>query len=1207
VTVQPAVFEFHISRAARDLYQFDQSLYSLSGNVIFSNFHAVRVFAQKMNARRDLIHYPERAVRAGELNAMGLIDEILHFVVGQYRQQVNPAVTREALDWLYQEIGREQVDYTLRRFADTFPPLAVYRRETGLDEYLAGESRLPTGEVVPNRQLVLEELMMLWLANVNPASSPYLELFDDDELANTAYPKIIESLRDFFLTQPTFGPENLDLVGMLRSPAVAVPHSLSGQLEWIREHWGVLLGSFLYRLLSSLDLIKEENKVIFGFGGQATSRVYDFSGLESEPERFSPDKDWMPRLVLMAKNTYVWLDQLSKKYGRTLNRLDQIPEEELERLSRWGFTGLWLIGLWERSPASKQIKQLRGNPDAVASAYSLFSYDIAADLGGEEAYQVLRDRAWKYGIRLASDMVPNHMGIDSLWVIEHPDWFISLNYSPFPSYTFNGPNLSWDDRVGIYLEDHYYDSTDAAVVFKRVDHWSGDTRYIYHGNDGTSMPWNDTAQLNYLDPQVREAVIQTILHVARKFPIIRFDAAMTLAKKHYQRLWYPEPGSGGDIPSRAEHGLTREQFDAAFPVEFWREVVDRVAQEVPDTLLLAEAFWLMEGYFVRTLGMHRVYNSAFMNMMRDEKNQEYRLVIKNTIEFGPEILKRYVNFMNNPDERTAVDQFGKGDKYFGIAAVMATMPGLPMFGHGQIEGFTEKYGMEFRRAYWDETPDPYLIERHEREIFPLLRRRYLFAEVTDFRLYDFFSVEGFVNEDVFAYSNRRGDERALVLYHNKYATTKGWVRTSTAYPVKTASGDRVLAQYSLAESLNLPNEDNTYTIFRDSITGLEYIRNCKSLHENGLYAELDAYKYHVFLDFREVVDNEWRQYGQLNEYLNGRGVPSIEEALKEIFLQPVHTPFRELVNPGWFRWIIDHRVQPGRLEGEPVRALDEKPSGDGASDGASDQKKGDLAAVLDEAEAKALRLLREIDQLAQGSGKIEPIAKEIRKDLENLLHLPALGGRLGDDQAGAPDHRAALAYLKAGQDGSGDRLAEGAVEVWGPLLGWLFTHRLGEVLHGDDRTGAVEQSRTWMDEWLLGKILSQTLQEMGLDEAASWKGVLVAKLLTACEDGCTQAGQPEERAFSLLNAWLAEGQIQSFLGVNRYQGVLWFNREAFNELLWWFFITQAVLLPTGQGGAARPALMDCYNLVTALQAAEERSEYQVEKLLEAARPAQKML
>ena len=184
-----------------------------------------------------------------------------------------------------------------------------------------------------------------------------------------------------------------------------------------------------------------------------------------------------------------------------------------------------------------------------------------------------------------------------------------------------------------------------------------------------------------------------ILHVARRSPIIRFDAAMTLTKKHYQRLWFPEPGSGGDIPSRAEHGMTRGELDAAMPVEFWREVVDRVARDAPDTLLLAEAFWLLEGYFVRSLGMHRVYNSAFMNMLRDEKNAEYRQLIKSTLEFDPQILKRYVNFMSNPDERTAVDQFGRDDKYFGVATLMVTLPGLPMFGHGQVEGFAEKYGL----------------------------------------------------------------------------------------------------------------------------------------------------------------------------------------------------------------------------------------------------------------------------------------------------------------------------------------------------------------------------------------------------------------------------------------------------------------------------------------------------------------------------------
>jgi hypothetical protein len=287
------------------------------------------------------------------------------------------------------------------------------------------------------------------------------------------------------------------------------------------------------------------------------------------------------------------------------------------------------------------------------------------------------------------------------------------------------------------------------------------------------MPWNDTAQLNYLNSEVRQAVIETILSVARKFPIIRFDAAMTLAKRHYQRLWFPEPGSGGDIPSRSDFGLSKAAFDQAFPQEFWREVVDRVAAEVPDTLLLAEAFWLMEGYFVRTLGMHRVYNSAFMNMLRDEKNQEYRLVMKNTLEFDPEILKRYVNFMNNPDERTAVDQFGKGDKYFGICMVMATLPGLPMFGHGQIEGFTEKYGMEYRRAYWDEQPDSYLVERHNREIFPCCVV-VTFSPARFFALCDFY-LPSHVNEDVYAYSNQRGDERGL-RFNNRFADTPGWVR-----------------------------------------------------------------------------------------------------------------------------------------------------------------------------------------------------------------------------------------------------------------------------------------------------------------------------------------------------------------------------------------------------------------------------------------------
>ena len=138
---------------------------------------------------------------------------------------------------------------------------------------------------------------------------------------------------------------------------------------------------------------------------------------------------------------------------------------------------------------------------------------------------------------------------------------------------------------------------------------------------------------------------------------------------------------------------------------------------------------MMEGYFVRTLGMHRVYNCAFMHMLRDEDNAKYRQVMKNTLEFDPQVLKRFVNFMNNPDEKTAVEQFGNGDKYFGVCTLMATLPGLPMFGHGQIEGYHEKYGMEYRRANWDEAIDEGLVARPRMAHLPAHPPPALFAEV----------------------------------------------------------------------------------------------------------------------------------------------------------------------------------------------------------------------------------------------------------------------------------------------------------------------------------------------------------------------------------------------------------------------------------------------------------------------------------------------
>ena len=151
------------------------------------------------------------------------------------------------------------------------------------------------------------------------------------------------------------------------------------------------------------------------------------------------------------------------------------------------------------------LKRTCGNPEAVASAYSLSGYRVANELGGEEALANLRHRAAKAGIRLAADMVPNHTGIDSDLVIERPEWFIGQEHSPFPSYEFDGPDLSPRSDIGLYPDNHYYNRPDAAVVFQRIDRSTGKERCIYHVNVGTPIPGNDNAQRAHADRPRRES------------------------------------------------------------------------------------------------------------------------------------------------------------------------------------------------------------------------------------------------------------------------------------------------------------------------------------------------------------------------------------------------------------------------------------------------------------------------------------------------------------------------------------------------------------------------------------------------------------------------------------------------------------------------------------------------------------------------------
>ena len=1141
--------EFHISRQARERYGVSELLFGYDGNVVFANLAAARELARGINEVRGTASDPQRVVHAGALFAMGLIDELSHMLVEQFRREVDPAVTSAALAWFRQAVGESPFEDLLRQFSDRFPNVAVFRREETVDQWLAGAT-----SGLPHREAAFEELMLLWLANRNPAFQPFAELFADAELREaTAYGEVTGELPAYFETRPPMRGTAETLLDALRAPMLASPESLTGQLAYIREHWSEFVGEELRRVLLAIDVLQEEEVAVWkqfhpasamdetarreaarqvresGLADAAWGGVYydgppDFAatGAVHEYEAFSPDQDWMPTVVLIAKSTYVWLEQLSKKFGRHIHRLDQIPEEELALLSSRGMNGLWLIGIWERSRASERIKHLRGQGDAVASAYSLADYRIADDLGGTAAYEVLRDRARRQGIRLASDMVPNHMGIDSTWMIEHPDWFLGRPDSPYPSYRFDGPDLSSDSRVEIKLEDHYYDQTDAAVAFRYRDNRSGRTEFIYHGNDGTSFAWNDTAQLDYSKAHVREQVLQTILEVARLFPIIRFDAAMVLAKKHVQRLWFPLPGTGGAIPSRAEYSMTQAEFDALMPNEFWREVVDRVAVEVPGTLLLAEAFWLLEGYFVRTLGMHRVYNSAFMNMMRDEENAKYRSVIKNTIEFDPDILKRYVNFMSNPDERTAIDQFGTGDKYFGVCTMMATLPGLPMFGHGQVEAFTEKYGMEYKRARYEEWPNEDLVARHQREIAPLLKHRALFAESNNFVLYDFWSGDGSVNENVFAYSNQSGDGRALVLFNNSYGSSAGAIHVSAATMDK-ASGE--LRQRTLHDALRL-GSGGVVVAYRDSATGLEYLRWADALRDRGFAMDLRGYQYAVLQSWRELTPSAEQPWDTLCGSLNGAGVRSVDEALGRLRLRPVHEAFRRL-------------LEPRLLERAAEHAGTTKIGG----------RRGELGPGDDELTVEFGRRARAFYTAVAAVGEMprahaltaERYQKASRQVLASLLRLPQMEDSF---QASWPTEARGVLPSRS-PSGRSERVWAGAIAA--TLLKEL--------------TGA--DSAATFDSLQLRDVLADIMQSLGLEGEASWRAAARVRVAQLPEFGAKHgdwvlAEEP--------GAW-NDPDLRWLLGVHEADGTQYFRKESFVELAWWSqlpsLLASAPKLPVG--------------------------------------------
>jgi hypothetical protein len=147
------------------------------------------------------------------------------------------------------------------------------------------------------------------------------------------------------------------------------------------------------------------------------------------------------------------------------------------------------------------------------------------------------------------------------------------------------------------------------------------------------------------------------------------------------------------------------------------------------------------------------------------------------------------------------------------------------------------------------------------------------------------------------------------------------------------------------------------------------------------------------------------------------------------------------------------------------------------------------------------------------------------------------------------------------------------------------------MVAADDIAG---QSRSLIDEYLLGRALQAALVEFGYSDDIAADAVQLVKILTTRQRW--HATFAEERR-TLASELMSDGDVQSFTRVNRFQGVLWFNKERFERLLRWLDLIAVATLQAEATPDADAIRADCAQTIERLIDAAEQSGYRVEQLL----------
>ncbi|WP_250002908.1 alpha-amylase family glycosyl hydrolase [Actinoplanes sp. M2I2] len=361
-------------------------------------------------------------------------------------------------------------------------------------------------------------------------------------------------------------------------------------------------------------------------------------------------------------NTWPWLA------GLGVRGLADVPAEVWDRLI--GFDAVWLMGVWERSPAGVAVARgdaglqrdfraalpdLSGQ-DLVGSPYCVRRYQVDERLGGAGGLAAARAELRKRNLKLILDYVPNHVAPDHPAVTEHPGWFI---------------NGTAEDLAA-----------DPGGWFAAGD------RVIARGRDPYFPPWPDVAQLNAFDPGLREATAATLLDIAGQCDGLRCDMAMLVFNDIFGGTWGDRAGPRPEA-------------------EFWPGIIAALRAEHPGFLLIAEAYWDTEWELQR-----QGFDLCYDKRLYDRLAHEDAASVRDHLRAGLDYQNRLLRFVENHDEPRAATAL-PGPRGKAAAVAIATLPGSTLWHDGQFEGRRVKLPV-FLGRYPDEPVDEDLRDFYDR-------------------------------------------------------------------------------------------------------------------------------------------------------------------------------------------------------------------------------------------------------------------------------------------------------------------------------------------------------------------------------------------------------------------------------------------------------------------------------------------------------------